>query len=272
MNCLRLPAAAAFIVLSAAALFAQMNCEEGDGPLNSNPPQGTTPQDIIRKSAAKEFIFKQARNNYTYTQDVTVQTLSGNTVDGEWRRVWDITYDNKGNRVENVTLAPPGTLTRVVLTQEDYDNLRNQPPFLLTTEELLRYDIAYLGVQHVDEIDTYVFDVTPKHADKSKDQPHFQGRIWVDSLDFEIVKTCGKTMREVHATKGENFYPGFVTYREQIDGQYWFPTYSRADDDLHFTGNDVHIREIIKYTNYKRVGSHTRVIFKDETPPGQTPK
>ncbi|HTC92927.1 MAG TPA: hypothetical protein VK699_05695 [Terriglobales bacterium] len=270
MNCLRLPSAIAFIVLSAAVSVAQTSCEEGDGPLNSNQPQGTTPQDIIRKFAAKESIFQQARNNYTYTQDVTVQTLSGNTVDGEWRRVWDITYDNQGNRVENVTLAPPGSLTRVKLTQQDYDDIRNQPLFPLTTEELLQYDIVYLGTQHVDEIDTYIFDVTPKHTGKNK--PHFQGRIWVDSVDFEIVKTCGKTMHEVRATKDENLYPGFVTYREQIDGQYWFPTYSRADDVLQFTDGGVHIREIIKYTNYKRIGSHARIIFKGETPPDQKPK
>jgi hypothetical protein len=272
MNHPRLPAAIAFIVLSAAALFAQMNCEEGDGPLNANQPQGTTPQDIIRKFAAKEAIFKEARNNYTYTQDVTVQTVSGNTVDGEWRRVWDITYDDKGNLVENVTLAPPRSLTRVKLTQDDYDDLRTQPLFPLTTEGLPQYDIVYLGTQHVDEIDTYVFDVTPKHTGKDKNQRRFQGRIWVDSLDFQIVKTCGKTMHEVRATKGEDLYPKFVTYREQIDGQFWFPTYSRADDVLHFTGNDVHVREIVKYTNYKRSGSHTRIIFKDETPPDQKPK
>lgn len=272
MNCLRLRAAIALIVLSTAVLFAQTSCEEGGGPLNPNQPQGETPQDIIRKFAAEESIFKQARNNYTYTQDVTVQTLSDKTVDGEWRRVWDVIYDDKGNRVENVTLAPMGSLTRVKFTQEDYDDLRTLPLFPLTTEELLQYDIVYLGTQHVDEIDTYIFNVTPKQASKDKEQRRFQGRIWVDSVDFEIVKTCGKTMHEVRATKDEELYPGFVTYREQIDGQYWFPTYSRADDVLQFTGGGVHIREIIKYTNYKRVGSHARIIFKGETPPDQKPK
>src|SRR5215472_3351836 len=108
------------IVMSAPlALSAQTNCDEGAGTLNSTPPQGTTTQQIIEKFAAREAIFRQARNNYTYTQDVTVQTLDGNTVDGEFRQVWDITYDDKGGRVENVTFAPQSSLQRVTMTKED---------------------------------------------------------------------------------------------------------------------------------------------------------
>jgi hypothetical protein len=251
------------IVLPALA-WAQTNCEEGDGPLNPAQPQGITPAEIIQKFAAKEAIFKQARDNYTYTQDVTVQTLDGNTVDGEFRQVTDITYDDKGNRIENVTFAPQPTLTRVSMSSEDFDDIRNKMPFVLTTVELPLYDIMYLGMQHVDEIDTYVFDVAPKHIEK--DKRYFQGKIWVDNHDLQIVKTCGKSVPDIRKKNNENLTPKFVTYREQIDGQYWFPTYTRADDVLHFTGNDVRIREIIKYTNYKRFGSRTKITYKGEAP------
>lgn len=250
-----------------ALLLAQTNCEEGDGPLNSAQPQGLTPQDIIQKFAAKEAVFKEARDNYTYTQDVTVQTLDGNTVDGEFKQVTDITYDDKGGRLENVTFAPQPTLTRVSMTREDFDDIRRQMPFVLTTQDLPQYDVLYLGTQHVDEIDTYVFDVAPKKIEK--DKRYFQGRIWVDNHDLQIVKTCGKSVPDIRKKGNENLTPKFVTYREQIDGQYWFPTYTRADDELHFTGNDVHIREIIKYTNYKRFGSKTKIIFKGEAPQEQ---
>jgi hypothetical protein len=254
-----------FLALFPAGLLAQTDCEEGDGPLNSNPPQGVSVGDIIQKFAAKEAVFKEARDNYTYTQEVTVQTLEGHTVDGEFKQVTDITYDGKGNRIENVTFAPQPTLTRVSMTAQDFSDIQNQMPFVLTSAELPQYDILFAGTQHVDEIDTYVFDVAPKKIEK--DKRYFQGRIWVDNHDLQIVKTCGKGVPDIHKKGNENLTPRFVTYREQIDGQYWFPTYTRADDILHFREQDVHIREIIKYTDYKRFGSRTRIVFKGEAPP-----
>ena len=260
------------VLLLPAALLADTNCDEGNGPLNQNQPQGTTPADIIQKFAAKEEIFKEARNNYTYTQDITVQTVDGSTVDGEWHQVWDITYDDKGGRIENVTFAPQDTLKRVSMTKEDLDDIRNRLPFVLTTSDLPLYDVLYVGQQHVDEIDTYVFDMAPKKIEKG--QRYFQGRIWVDGRDMQIVKTCGRNVPDLHAKKRneqENLTPKFVTYREQIDGKYWFPTYTRADDELHFQSGDVHIREIIKYTNYKRFGATSRITYRGEVPTNPTP-
>lgn len=262
-----------FALLLPATLFADTNCDDGSGQLNSASPRGITPEEIIQKFAAKEAIFKDARNNYTYTQDITVQTLEGNTVDGEYRQVWDITYDDKGRRLENVTFAPQDSLTRIQMTREDFDDFRNRLPFVLTTEEVPLYSVLYAGQQHVDEIDTYVFDLAPKQMEKGK--RYFQGRIWVDNHDFQIVKTCGRNVPDVHGKRGEreNLTPKFVTYREQIDGQYWFPTYTRADDVLHFTGNDVHVREIIKYTRYKRFGSKTKITYEGvaQPPDGKAP-
>ena len=245
------------------------DCEEGNGALNPAQPNGITPQQIIDKFAAKEAVFKQARDNYTFTQDITVQEFDGNSVSGEFRLVQDITYDDKGGRIENVTFAPQSSLRQVGLTREDYEDFRNKLPFVLTSADLPKYTLMYVGQQHIDEIDTYVFDAAPKTIEKG--QRYFQGRLWVDNHDFQIVKTCGKTVPEVRADNkkknaDENLTPKFVTYREQIDGQYWFPTYTRADEVLHFRTNDVHIREIIKYTNYKRFGSKTRIIFKGEVP------
>lgn len=255
------------VVVCPALAFADTDCNEGAGSLNPAQPNGITPQEILQKLAAKEELFRRARDNYTYTQDVTVQTLEGSTVDGEFRQVWDITYDDKGNRLENVTYAPMDSLKRVSMTKEDFDDIRNRLPFVLTTEDLPLYDVLYAGQQHVDEIDTFVFDMAPKKVEKG--HRYFQGRIWVDNHDFQIVKTCGRNVPDLHAKKHndqENLTPKFVTYREQVDGQYWFPTYTRADDELHFQGGDVHIREIIKYSNYKRFGAKSTIIYKGEVP------
>lgn len=256
-----------FVFLLAGAASAETNCEEGNGPLNTAQPTSLTPDQIVQKFAAREAIFKEARNHYTYTQEVVVQTLQGdNTVDGEFRQVNDILYDDKGNRIEEVKFAPAPTLTRIMMTKEDFDDFRNRLPFVMTTEDLPKYDVHYEGQQHVDEIDTYVFDIAPKHVDKNGGPRYFQGRIWVDNRDFQIVKTCGKNVPDIHNKDNENLTPKFVTYREQVDGDYWFPTYTKADDILHFKDQDVHVREIVKYTNYKRFGVKTRIVYGKPVP------
>jgi hypothetical protein len=265
-NAVRVALISAWLLCSA-TLMAQTNCDEGTGPLNAAQPQGLTPQQVIEKFAAKEEVFREARNNYVYTQDITVQELDGSTVSGEFRLVQEITYDDKGARIENVTFAPQNTLRTLSLTREDYDDFRYKMAFIMTTSDLPQYNLLYVGQQRQDEIDTYVFDVAPKTFVKG--QRYFQGLIWVDNRDFQIVKSCGKTVPDIIANKKkknaqENLSPKFVTYREQIDGKYWFPTYIKADDMLHFQNGDIHMREIIKLTNYKRFGSKTRIIYKGE--------
>lgn len=254
------------------SLTGQTNCEDGNGPLNSAQPQGISVQELVQKFAGKESVFKDARNHYTYTQEVIVQTLDGDTVDGEFKLTTDVLYDDKGNRVEKVTYAPQSTLKRISITKEDFDDFRNRLPFVMTTQDLGEYNILYVGQQRVDELDTYVFDVAPRKAEKNGGPRFFQGRIWVDNRDFQIVKTCGKNVPDIRKHNEENLTPKFVTYREQVDGQYWFPTYTRADDVLNFSNGPVQIREIVKYTNYKRFGVKTKITYGGEVKGGTEPK
>src|SRR6266571_7167493 len=210
---LRIVLISAFL-LTPSGLLADTNCEEGASALNPAQPQGMTPQEIIQKFAAREEVFRQARNNYVYTQDITVQELDGTTVTGEFRLVQDITYDDKGTRMENVTFAPQNSLRQMGLTREDYEDFRTKMAFIITTSDVPHYNLLYVGQQHVDEIDTYVFDVAPKTIEKGK--RYFQGRIWVDGKDLQIVKSCGKTVPETIANKKkknaqENLTPKFVT-------------------------------------------------------------
>jgi hypothetical protein len=254
---------AALLVFGATAF-----ADEGEGQLNTGQPTGITPEQVIQKFAAKERVFKQARDNYTYRQSVKIETLDGDTVDGDYQLVTDILFDDKGRRIENVVFAPQPTLTRISMTREDTDDIQNRLPFVLTSDELPEYSILYVGQQKEDDLDTYVFDVAPKQIEKNK--RYFQGRIWVDNRDFQIVKTYGKNVPDIRKGNGENLFPKFTTYREQIDGQYWFPTYTFTDDMLHFKTGDVHIRQIVKYTNYKRFGSKSKIIYEgQELPPGE---
>ena len=195
-----------------------------EGPLDSSQPKGITPEEIIKRFAEKEEQFKLAREQYTYRQDVKVETVDGDTVDGEYREVFDVVFDDQGKRLENVVFAPQTTLSRIRMSPEDLDDIRHRLPFVLTSEEIPEYDILYVGKQQEDELHCYAFDIAPKKIEGKK--RYFQGRIWVDDQDFQIVKTSGKTVPDIRKKKGEdsNLFPKFTTYREQIDGKYWFPT------------------------------------------------
>jgi hypothetical protein len=233
-------------------------------------PPSIPVQDIIQKFAANEAEFKAERENFTYTQDFTIETLdSSGRPDGAYEMTTDITYPN-GKRDEQVTYAPPSTLQRIMLSQQDLDDVRNVQPFVLTTSELPKYNVIYVGRQKVDEIGTYVFDVTPKTIEKN--QRYFQGRVWVDDRDLEIVKTYGKAVPDIRKGDNENVFPRFETYRENIEGNYWFPTYTHADDVLHFRNSDVHIRMIIHYSDYKRFRVSIKLLNSEPAPaPQQTP-
>ena len=237
--------------------------DQGEGPLVKNQPQGITPDEIVQRFAAKEKQFKEAREQYTWRQDVTVETLDGDTPIGKYRQVVDILFDDRGHRVENVVFAPQSTLDQdphgIQMTREDFDDIEKRLPFVLTSDEIPEYSILYVGQQQEDELQTYVLDIAPKHIDKGK--RYFQGRIWVDDHDFQIVKTHGKNVPDIVSRSGENLFPPFTTWREQVDGKYWFPTYTLTNDFLHFKTGDVHIKQILKYTNYKRFGSSIKITY-----------
>ena len=234
-----------------------------EGALDKSQPQGITVEEIVKRFSTKEKEFKEARDQYTYRQDVKVMTLDGDTPDGAYQQVFDVTFDDKGRKTKNVVFAPQPTLQRIQMTEEDFDDIENRLPFVLTSDEIGEYDILYVGQQKQDELNTYVFDIAPKQILGKK--RYFSGRIWVDDHDFQIVETYGNIVPDIKKKKNnENLFPKFTTWREQIDGQYWFPTYTRAEDTLHFSMQDVKIREIVKYTNYRRFGSKSKITFEGQ--------
>jgi hypothetical protein len=218
--------------------------------------------EIIRRFAEKEKEFKIARAVYTYRQDVKVQELNGDDrVTGEFNLISDIIFDSSGRRTEKIVRAPAPTLVKIGMTAEDMQDLREIQPFVLTSDDIHKYDLKYGGKEKIDEIDCYVFDVSPKKIEKG--QRYFEGKIWVDDQDFQIVKTYGKAVPDVREKGRENIFPRFETYREQIDGKYWFPTYTRAVDTLQFSSGAVRMREIVRYENYKKFEADVRLTFGD---------
>lgn len=218
--------------------------------LDKSPPKGITPQEVTQRFAANEKDGKRIREQYSFRQAVKVQTLDGTQVVGEYRQVADIHYA-AGQRIKVVVLAPQASID---MSKEDLEDLETRASFTISSDELPEYNLTYVGQQKVDELHCYVFDVVPRQMVQGK--RYFQGQIWVDDRDLQIVKNRGKSVPDIRIVKKkktqENLFPQFTTWREQVDGKHWFPTYSSADDTLHFQAQDVHLKQLLTFTNYQR--------------------
>ena len=224
---------------------------------------------IIRTFAANESSFARAREVYTYRQTAKIQEFDETGIPGgKWEIVSDIIFEKNGRRTEKVARAPMATLQRISLSPEDEQDLRNVLPFVLTTEDIDGYHVRYLGRQNADEVPSYVFAVKPKKMEPGK--RYFVGQIWVDDRDLMIVKSYGRSTGIIKKGTDQAF-PKFETYREQIDGKYWFPTFTIANSTLHFkeTG-DVRIKLTVRYDDYKRFKADTTITFGGEVAP-ETP-
>lgn len=250
---------------AASVSYTPMPLDSGYGPMDiTDPPM--PPEEIISKFTAKESIFREALNHYTYRRAVRVQTLTDDgKVDGEYYEVDDVIFDPSGKRTEKVVEAPENTLQRIGMTPADFDDIQRRLPFVLTKEDVGQYDLKYVGRQTVDQVPCYVFDVEPKVMEKGK--RYFKGKIWVDADALQIVVTSGKNVPDDLRKGHEDLSTPFTTYREQVDGENWFPTYTKGDGVLHFTGGngylgeDVRLRQTIKYTDYKQFGSTVKILY-----------
>lgn len=265
-----LPASLLCVAASAVSLAQQTTTSAAPSAINrSGAPVDVNR--IIRAFTQKEAEFRKALNEYEFKRDAVIQTIAwGGQISGEYHRTSRFVFDDSGNRFEKILFFPMPSIQAISITPEDLDDLGGVQAFALEVSKINDYDFAYVGKEKVDELDTYVFDVTPKvlsdqarlkkmKSTKSQER-FFQGRIWVDDQDLQIVKARGKGVPEF-----DQRFPTFETYREQIDGKFWFPTYSYADDELTFKdGNSVHVRLRVKYTDFQRLRGRATVIEEGE--------
>ena len=240
-----LVAAVALLVLTAFNSSAQVQPQ----PASTTGPANTIDSArIIHAFTTKEAEFRRALNSYSFKRDALIQSIGmGGQVIGEYHRVSNFTFDDQGNRYEKISFFPMPSMAEV--TAEDIEDLGGVEPFALDPTKIDLYNIRYVGKEKIDELDLFIFDVSPKVMPSSKKPKDrlFSGRIWVDDQDLQIVKTKGKGVPE---TK-QNKFPTVETYREHIDGRYWFPTYSYADEELIFdNGSSLHVRMKVKYTDF----------------------
>jgi len=278
----RFALSAAMIIAATQFVFGQQTTADSKGPTMTGSASLTPAQidEIVRKFTAKETQFRKALNEYFFKRDALIQELGmGGQVIGEYHRISDFTFDDKGNRFEKINFFPMPSLQGATMTNEDLEDLGGVNPFALEGAKAALYNFKYVGKERIDELDLYVFDVSPKvmPSPKSKERV-FVGRIWVDDHDLQIVKAKGKAGPE---TK-QNKFPIVETYREQIDGKFWFPTYVYADDDLIFdNGTDFRVRMRVKYSDFKvgrgkvtitEVGEAPETATKPQTDPQSKPE
>jgi hypothetical protein len=213
---------------------------------------------IIAAFTSKEAQFRQALNQYSFKRDAVIQSLGmGGQVIGEYHRVSFFTFDDQGNRYEKINFFPMPSFGGV--TAEDLDDLGGINPFALEPGKVDRYNFKYSGKEKIDELNLYVFDITPKVIPDPKKikERLFTGRVWVDDQELQIVKTKGKGVPETKINK----FPVVETYREQFGGRFWFPTYSYADEELIFdNGQPLHIRMQVKYSDFAPARADVRVV------------
>jgi hypothetical protein len=259
-------------LLTLALLLTTAQAQQGFGPLDPTPPTSSTIPQILQRMGQQESAFAAARDHYTFRQDVTFDTLADDThrPDGEYHQITDISFDDAGHRVEHVLFAPQNTLQRVTMTENDFRDIEQRLPFILTTPELPDYVLTYLGQQHVDDLTTYVFAVKPKQL--VKNHRYFQGKVWLDQQGDEIVLIHGASVPQDTRPGHEDLSPPFTTYYQQIDGKYWFPVYTHAEGTLHFPAQPgalsqtVHVRTLVRYTDYKRFHVTVTLHYGTEVP------
>lgn len=251
-------AALALVVLTALSVSAQT---APNGPIDQAEADR-----IIKAFTTKEVEFRTALNNYSFKRDALIQSIGmGGQVVGEYHRISQFTFDDRGNRYEKINFFPMSTLPEI--TKEDIEDLGGIKPFALEPSKLDKYNIRYVGKEKIDELNLHIFDVTPKviPSPKRVEDRLFSGRVWVDDQDLQIVKTKGKGVPETKINK----FPTVETYREQIDGRYWFPTYSYADEELIFdNGGSIHIRMKVRYMDFTPARATLKVteIGENEVP------
>lgn len=224
------------------------------------------PADLVKRIAAVETAAQQAQSNYTYRQSVTVEELDKRgALAGDYHEVRDVIFSpaaepaGKGERTEKFVGSPRMGLKNLRLTDEDFRDIREIQPFLLTTDQMFIYETRFQGDENIDGVDCWVVQIRPRQI--LDGQRLFDGQLWIDKRDFSVIRSEGQAVPQIINTKTENLFPHFTTIRQRVDGQYWFPVVTYANDTLEFRSGAQRIRLIIRYSEYKKFGSDTKIIF-----------
>jgi hypothetical protein len=259
---------ACLVLFAVTVSVGTIHAQDAQGPLTPTPAEGhdvrrlgtepepaappsLPPDEIIRRFSAKEDQFIAARPNYGFRKTIRIDEFGEDGKPaGQFLMVTEATRAANGQVINKVVQKPQSTLHYFNLETEDVRELDRIPAFPLTTAQLAKYDLKYIGEEQVDEVDCYIFKVKPKALDRT--HAYLDGLVWVDTKYVEVVKTYGRWVNELGEVRSATLpFTLFETYRENVDGKYWFPNYARSDDVLHLKDVSVPVRLVIKWTEFK---------------------
>ena len=219
------------------------------------------PANLAKLAARRETETEVERNEYTYRQSVTIDELDDRgAARGQYRERRDVIFSPLHDRTEVMVGSPRNGLKNLILTEQDFEDIRNIQPLVLTEERLWNYETKFRGDETVDEVDCWVLGVRPRQI--LQGQRFFDGTLWVDKKEYNIVRMEGQAVPQIRTTRTENLFPRFTTIRKPLDGKHWFPVYTYADDTLQFRTGPQRIRLRIAYSDYKRFGAESTLIVK----------
>ena len=214
------------------------------------------PENLAKLVAHRESETEAERNEYMYRQTVTLEELNDHgAARGQYKEVRDVIFSPKHERTEEMVGKPQNTLKLLILTPEDFHDIREIQPLVLTEETLWNYETRLRGEETMDDVDCWVLQVRPRQI--LSGQRFFDGTIWVDQKEYNIVRMEGQAVPQIHSMKSENLFPRFTTLRKPVDGKHWFPILTYADDTLQFRTGPQRERLRISYNNYRRFGAES---------------
>jgi hypothetical protein len=212
------------------------------------------PPNLAKLVAHRETETEAERNQYMYRQTFTLNELDDHGgVRGQYKEVRDIIFSPEHERTEEMVGTPENRLKNLILTDEDFHDIRDIQPLVLTEDRLWNYETKTRGDENMDGVDCWVLQARPRQI--LAGQRFFDGLIWVDKKEFNIVRMEGRAEPQIRSMKSENLFPRFTTIRRPVDGSHWFPMETYADDTLEFRTGPQRERLRISYSNYKRFGA-----------------
>lgn len=218
------------------------------------------PPNLARRVAERETETRQVQGNYTYRQTVTIDELDKTGFKaGGYQEVRDIIFSPTQERSEKMIGKPFDSLSHLKLTEQDFRDIREIQPFLMTKDQAFMYETTFRGEEPMDGVDCYILQIRPRQI--LDGQRLFDGMLWVSKADYSIIRSEGQAVPQIRTLKNENLFPHFTTLRQKVDGGFWFPVTTYADDTLDFRTGPQRIRLVIQYSDYKKFGAESKVTF-----------
>ena len=190
--------------------------------------------------------------------------------------MFDVLFDDKGKRIENVVFAPQSTLDqRLSCDQGDFEDIRHRLPFVLTTDEIRGIQHSLRGAAAGRR--TALLRVRYRAQEDCRQEallsgthlgrrPRLSDR---EDLRQDACPTSGKKKRRATNICIPSSRPG-GSRSMACTGSRSIP---RPTTNCTSRLGDIHIREIVKYEDYKRFGSNVKILYEGkEIPKGQRPR